>query len=50
MILPEKEFNIDEDIIKPILGLNRGKHHYIVIIAEKVVGGTWRLLSKLELR
>ena len=39
-ILPEKKFNIDTDIIQPIIGCrNRGKHHYIVIIAEGV-GGT----------
>ncbi len=39
VILPEKEFNIDRDIIKPIIeGRNRGKKHYLVIIAEGVGG------------
>ncbi len=47
-ILPEKEFNIDEDIIKPILGCrNRGKHHYIVIIAEGV-GGTLEIAEQIR--
>ncbi len=47
-ILPEKEFNIDNDIIKPILGCrNRGKHHYIVIIAEGV-GGTLEISDQIK--
>ena len=41
-------FNIDEDIIKPILGCrNRGKHHYIVIIAEGV-GGTLEIAEQIR--
>lgn len=37
VILPEKGFELNEDIIKPIIGCrNRGKHHYVVIVAEGV--------------
>ena len=47
-ILPEKEFNIDTDIIQPLIGCrNRGKHHYIVIIAEGV-GGTMEIASQIK--
>ena len=36
-LIPEKEFDLDNDIIKPIVeGRNRGKKHYIVIVAEGV--------------
>lgn len=39
IILPEEEFNIDEDIILPIVqGRNRGKKHYLVIVAEGIGG------------
>ncbi len=47
-ILPEKNFNIDTDIIQPIIGCrNRGKHHYIVIIAEGV-GGTLEIADQIK--
>ena len=47
-ILPEKEFHIDTDIIQPIIGCrNRGKHHYIVLIAEGV-GGTMEIAKQIE--
>ncbi len=47
-ILPEKEFHIDSDIIQPIIGCrNRGKHHYIVIIAEGV-GGTMEIAEQIR--
>lgn len=47
-ILPEKEFHIDTDIIQPIIGCrNRGKHHYIVIIAEGV-GGTMEIAEEIR--
>lgn len=47
-ILPEKEFHIDTDIIQPIIGCrNRGKHHYIVLIAEGV-GGTLEIAKQIE--
>ncbi|MGI6084134.1 MAG: 6-phosphofructokinase [Acetivibrionales bacterium] len=39
IILPEREFDIDKDIIIPIVeGRNRGKKHYLVIVAEGVGG------------
>jgi 6-phosphofructokinase 1 len=39
VILPEKEFDIDRDIIRPIIdGRNRGKKHYLVVIAEGIGG------------
>lgn len=48
VILPEKEFNIDRDIIKPIIeGRNRGKKHYLVIIAEGV-GGAVEIAKYIE--
>lgn len=47
-ILPEKKFDIDKDIIQPIIGCrNRGKHHYIVIIAEGV-GGTMEIADQIK--
>ncbi|MDD6309202.1 MAG: 6-phosphofructokinase [Clostridia bacterium] len=37
VIVPEKEYSIDEDIVKPIFECrNRGKNHYIIILAEGV--------------
>ena len=39
VILPEKPFDMDQDVIKPIIeGRNRGKRHYLVIVAEGVEG------------
>ena len=36
-LVPEREFDLNSDIIKPIVeGRNRGKKHYIVILAEGV--------------
>ena len=36
-LIPEKEFDLNIDIIKPIIeGRNRGKKHYIVVVAEGV--------------
>ena len=36
-LVPEREFDLNIDIIKPIIeGRNRGKQHYIVIVAEGV--------------
>jgi 6-phosphofructokinase 1 len=47
-ILPEQHCEINTDIIKPIIGCrNRGKHHYIVIIAEGV-GGTIEIAKQIE--
>lgn len=48
VILPEKPFDLDKDIIKPIIeGKNRGKKHYIVILAEGV-GGAIEIAKKIE--
>ena len=48
VILPEKPFDFNKDIIKPIIeGRNRGKKHYIVIVAEGV-GGAINLAEKIE--
>lgn len=39
VLLPEQTFNINTDVIKPIIeGRNRGKKHYLVIVAEGVGG------------
>lgn len=35
VVIPERDYSIDKDIIKPIIeGRNRGKSNYIVIVAE----------------
>jgi 6-phosphofructokinase 1 len=48
IILPERPFDFNKDIIKPIIeGRNRGKKHYIVIVAEGV-GGALNLAEKIE--
>ncbi len=48
IILPEKEVNIDKDIILPIIdGRNRGKKHYLVIVAEGV-GGAVEIAKYIE--
>lgn len=37
VLVPEKDFSVDEDVIKPIFACrNRGKKHYIIILAEGV--------------
>ncbi|MBR3837121.1 MAG: 6-phosphofructokinase [Clostridia bacterium] len=47
-IVPEKHFDVDEDVIKPILSCrNAGKHHYIIINAEGV-GGTLELAEQIQ--
>ena len=47
-ILPEKKFDLNTDIIQPLIGCrNRGKHHYIVIIAEGV-GGTMEIADEIK--
>ena len=49
-IVPEKSFDVDEDIIKPILSCrNAGKHHYIVINAEGV-GGTLEIAEQIKVK
>lgn len=47
-IIPEKGFDLHEDIIKPILSCrNAGKHHYIIINAEGV-GGTMEIAEQIH--
>ncbi len=47
-IIPEKKFDVGEDIIKPILSCrNAGKNHYIVINAEGV-GGTMEIAEEIR--
>lgn len=39
VILPEKPYDLDKDVLKPIIeGRNRGKRNYTVIVAEGVEG------------
>jgi 6-phosphofructokinase 1 len=48
VVLPEREFDVDKDIIKPIIeGRNRGKKHYVVIVAEGV-GGALEISNQIE--
>lgn len=48
VVLPENTFDIDQDIIKPIIdGRNRGKKHYLVIVAEGV-GGAVEIAKYIE--
>lgn len=50
VIIPEKEFNFDEDVLRPIIeGKNRGKSHYLVIVAEGV-GGVMDMAAEIEKR
>ncbi len=47
-IIPEKDFDINEDIIKPIIACrNKGKRHFVVIIAEGV-GGTMHIAEQIK--
>lgn len=47
-LLPEKGYDLSADIIKPLIeGRNRGKHHYVVIVAEGV-GGTMELAKQIK--
>lgn len=47
-LVPEREYDVDEDVIRPIIDCrNRGKHHYVVIVAEGV-GGTLALAEKIK--
>lgn len=48
VIIPEKEFNFDEDILRPIIeGKNRGKSHYLVILAEGI-GSAVEMAKKIN--
>ncbi|HHW48034.1 MAG TPA: 6-phosphofructokinase [Clostridiaceae bacterium] len=48
VLLPEKSYDINMDVIKPIIeGRNRGKKHYVVIVAEGV-GGAIDIAKEIE--
>jgi 6-phosphofructokinase 1 len=48
VILPEKPFDLNKDIIKPIIECrNRGKKHYVVILAEGI-GGAVEIAKEIE--
>ncbi|MCX7843517.1 MAG: 6-phosphofructokinase [Clostridia bacterium] len=50
VVLPEMEFDLNKNIIKPIIeGRNRGKKHYVVIVAEGV-GGAIEIAKEIEER
>ena len=50
VIIPEKEFNFDEDVLRPIIeGKHRGKNHYLVILAEGV-GSAVPMAEEIEKR
>jgi 6-phosphofructokinase 1 len=48
VLLPEKKFDLNKDIIKPIMdGKNTGKKNYTVIVAEGV-GGAMEIAKEIE--
>ncbi len=48
VLLPERIYDINKDVIKPIIeGRNRGKKHYVVIVAEGV-GGAIEIAKAIE--
>lgn len=48
VLIPEREYDFDRDVITPILeGKSRGKRHSIVIVAEGI-GGVAELAKKIE--
>ncbi len=50
VIIPEKEYNFDEDVLRPIIeGKHRGKSHYLIIVAEGV-GGALEMAKEIEKR
>ncbi len=53
-ILPEKEFNLNEDVIIPIINCrNRGKKDYIIVVAEGAVDSLWladQIKEKLDIK
>jgi len=52
VLLPEKDFDFDKDIIRKIIeGRNKGKKNYTIILAEGVaekIGGALELAAKIE--
>jgi len=48
VLLPEKTYDFNKDVLKPIIAAkNRGKTHFVVIVAEGV-GGAIELAKKIE--
>lgn len=48
ILIPEKEFDFDDDILRPIFeAKSRGKRHAIVIVAEGI-GGTLEMAKEIE--
>lgn len=48
VLIPEKKFDFDEDVLRPILeGKTRGKQHSIIIVAEGV-GGVIEMAKEIE--
>ena len=48
VLIPEKEWNFDEDVLRPILeSKQRGKRHAIVIVAEGI-GGAAEMAKEIE--
>lgn len=48
IMVPEQTIDFDKDIIKPIIeGRNRGKKHYIVLVAEGA-GGAMEVAKRIE--
>lgn len=48
LVLPEKEFDLDRDVVKHIIeGRNRGKKHYVVVVAEGI-GGAVAIAEAIE--
>lgn len=48
ILIPEKEYNFDEDVLRPILeAKSRGKKHAIVVVAEGI-GRTLEMAKEIE--
>lgn len=48
ILVPEREWNFDEDVLRPILeGKSRGRMHSIVVVAEGV-GGVLEMAKEIE--
>lgn len=51
VILPEKPFDLEKDVLKPIIeGRNRGKRNYTVIVAEGVEGKAIEIAKEITER
>ncbi len=47
-LVPEKPYELNKDVIRPIVACkNRGKHHFVVVVAEGV-GGTLKLAEDIK--